>query len=619
MSAPKKAGKPAPTQAEQRLRAFHDEDAVQKSQDLAMLRRLWPFVRPHAGWVALSILAMFAVAGVNLLRPVIMGRAVQHASQKEATQLLHDGLLLGGLIIGSQILIFAQIYSMQLAGALSMAGLRAHVFRFLQTLRLRFFDQTPVGRLVTRATNDVDAVSELFASGVLSAIGDLVLLVGIVTAMVALDWQLALIAFAALPVVGVLVSFVRRGSKRAYRDIRTKTARLNAFLNEQVGGISVVQAYSREVACGREFDDINSAYRDANKRAIYYEAVLDAAIEMISTVCIASVLWWVGVQRLGKGPVSFALVVTFTQYIRQFFEPVSMLTQRYTVLQSALSGAERIFQLLDEKDREEESVEDPATLPGGPPDEAMALEHVDFEYKPNVPVLRDVTMKARRGEKIALVGATGAGKTTVASLVLRLYPARSGSVRVMGKDVRAYKRAELRGLFSVVPQDVFLFSGTVLSNIAMGDEHPSEERAAEALRRIGAFELFERRGGLSAGVDERGANFSAGERQLLAFARALYRNAPILILDEATASVDSDTEARLQHAVEAVMADRTALIIAHRLSTIQAADRIIVFHKGRVVEEGTHEELLRKDGVYARLHRLQFAAKPTDQTAAPAA
>jgi ATP-binding cassette subfamily B protein len=330
---------------------------------------------------------------------------------------------------------------------------------------------------------------------------------------------------------------------------------------------------------------------------------------MISTLCIASVLWWVGRARLGLHPVSFALVVTFTQYIRQFFDPVSMLSQRYTVLQSSLTGAERIFQLLDEKeveDAEPQVGQTPAAA--GDAGLALALEDVSFAYKPGTPVLRNVTLEARRGEKIALVGATGAGKSTVASLLLRLYQPQEGQVLLMGRDVRSYRRDELRQLLTVVPQDVFLFSGTVLSNIAMGDATPDAARVETALRRIDAWELFERRGGLLARVDERGSNFSAGERQLLSFARALYHDAPILILDEATASVDSDTEARLQRALNIVMGERTALIIAHRLSTIQAADRIVVFHKGRVVESGTHAELLARGGVYARLYQLQFAA-----------
>jgi ATP-binding cassette subfamily B protein len=602
----------APSRAEQKLRAFHEEDALKKSYDFQLLRRLWPFMRPHLRYMVVSMLTLFALAGLNLLRPRVMGQAVTHAGAKQAALLVQDGAMLAGLVAVSQIFVFIQMYNMQLAGALSMAGLRQHVFSFMQELSLRFFDRTPVGRLVTRATNDVDAVSELFSSGVLNALGDMVMLIGIVIAMLSLDWQLALIAFAALPVVGVLVYFIRQGSKRAYRDIRTKTARLNAFLNEQVGGIAVVQAYGRQAATAREFDEINLAYRDANKRSIYYEAVLDAAIEMISTLCIASVLWWVGVQKLGSQPVSFALLVMFTQYIKQFFEPVSMLSQRYTVLQSALSGAERIFQLLDETDREQiEAPTAPATsLPGAtvpPADEALALDHVNFEYKPGVPVLRDVSLQARRGEKIALVGATGAGKSTVASLALRLYPVKSGMVRVMGRDVRSFPRAELRAQFSVVPQDVFLFAGTVLSNVAMGDPEADEVRALRALQDIGAQEIFERRGGLQARVDDRGSNFSAGERQLLAFARAVYRDAPILVLDEATASIDSDTEARLQTALQAVMRGRTALVIAHRLSTIQAADRIVVFHKGKVVEDGTHDELIARGGVYARLYQLQFA------------
>ncbi|MFO0657235.1 MAG: ABC transporter ATP-binding protein [Polyangia bacterium] len=598
---------PEKSRAEQKLAAFHDEDNIDKSYDFQLLSRLWPFIKPHARYVVLSLLALVAVAGINLLRPILMGKVVAHAGDKAADLLLRDGAILAGLVVLSQFVSFAQIYSMQLAGAMSMADLRRHVFHFLQGLSMRFYDKTPVGRLTTRCTNDVDSVSELFAFGVFNAVGDLLMLVGIVVAMLLLDWQLSLIAFAALPVVGALVTWVRRGGKRAYRDIRTKTARLNAFLSEQVGGIAVVQAYGREEQMAREFDGINVQFRDANKRAIFFEAVLDAAIEMVSTLCVASVLWWVGVQKLGSRPISFAMVVTFTQYLRQFFEPVSMLTQRYTVLQSALSGAERIFQLLDETDVEQVvAAESSASAVA---DEGIALDGIHFGYKPNVPVLRDVTLLARRGEKLALVGATGAGKSTVTQLVLRLYQPSAGQVRVLGKDVRSYSPQELRRQFAVVPQDVFLFQGTVLSNIAMGDASPDPERAQAALVRIGALEMIERRGGLQAIVDERGSNFSAGERQLISFARAVYREAPILILDEATASVDSDTEARLQKALDAVMKDRTALVIAHRLSTIQAADRIVVFHKGRVVEQGRHEELLAHDGVYARLYRLQFAAK----------
>ena len=604
------------------LRDFHEEERLGRAYDAQLLGRLWPFLRPHSRFLFASLGMILLAAGLNLVRPLVMGRLIANAQNDHPEGLLGYGVLLSLLLVFSQALTFVQMYTMQIAGARTMSDLRAHIFEFMQRLELRYYDRTPVGRLVTRATNDVDAVGELFASGVLNAIGDLVALIGIVIMMLLLDVRMSLIAFAALPVVGVVVWYVRGRARQAYRDIRVKTARLNAFLNEQVAGMSVVQAYARETSVAREFDDINVEYRDANKASVFYEAVLDAAIEMVGTVCIASILWWAGLRRISDGSITFPLVVVFTQYIKQFFEPVSLLATRYTVLQSAMSGAERIFKLLDETQLEAkpsaEGKSKTATVLAVE-GEAVALDNVTFSYKKGVPVLREVSFEVKRGERVALVGATGAGKTTVTSLLLRLYELDQGQARVFGKDIATYERRELRDLFSVVPQDVFLFAGTVATNIAMSDEVPDVKRVEQALTRIGALDLFLRRpGGLDARVDERGANFSAGERQLLAFARALYKDTPLLILDEATASIDSDTESRLQAALEAVMEGRTALVIAHRLSTIRAVDRIVVFHRGRVVESGSHDELLAKGAVYARLYRLQFAVEELQKEEAKA-
>jgi ATP-binding cassette subfamily B protein len=389
--------------------------------------------------------------------------------------------------------------------------------------------------------------------------------------------------------------------------------------------MAVVQAYAREKSSADEFDEINTAYRNANNRSIILDATLDAAIEMVSSVSIACLLWYAGLKTLSSR-VSFGTVFAFVAYIDMFFLPIRDLSARYTLLQSAMAGAERVFQLLDndEEDapaRPRSATSTPTPVPADVPAEtgrevdtrrdvvpAIALKKVSFEYKPGVPVLKNVSMEAKRGEKIAVVGATGAGKSTVASLLLRLYEVTGGEIEIFGRDARSWKREDLRRLFAVVPQDVFLFPGTVASNVAAGDLVPDRTRVVRALERIGALDVFERReGGLDAPILERGHNFSAGERQLIAFARALYRDPPILVLDEATANIDSDTEARLQRAVEAAMRGRTALIIAHRLSTIRAVDRIVVFHKGEVVEQGTHDELLRQGGVYAKLHRLQFA------------
>ncbi|WP_437967774.1 ABC transporter ATP-binding protein [Sorangium sp. So ce260] len=595
------------------LSRFHEEAQLGEAYDARMLLRLWPFVRPQSKQLAISLALLIVTALLALLRPLIMRDALDaFDSPGGLDRLTRNGFLLTGVMLAEQSLAFPQLYLMQLAGARAMADLRVRVFGFLHTRRLGFFDRTPVGRLVTRVTNDVDAIGEMFASGALNAFGDLIRLAVIVVVMVSLDWRMSLLAFAAVPPVALGVNWTRRRIRDAFREVRAKTARMNAYLNEQVSGMAVVQAYAREERSAEEFDEINAAYRNANNRSIVLDATLDAAIEMVSSVCIAAVLWYAGVKSL-KEEISFGTLFAFVAYIDMFFVPIRDLSARYTLLQSAMAGAERIFELLDNKD-EDATATASRTDAATATDEGVAfeLDNVVFGYKPGTPVLRQVSMAARSGEKVALVGATGAGKSTVASLLLRLYDVEEGAVRVFGRDVSAYPRDELRRKFAVVPQDVFLFPGTVLTNIAAGDATPDRAKVVNALNRIGALDLFERReGGLDAPVLERGSNFSAGERQLIAFARALYRDPPLLILDEATANVDSDTEARLQRALEGAMEGRTALIIAHRLSTIRAVDRIIVFHKGCVVEQGTHEDLLAAGGVYSKLYRLQFARQAT--------
>ena len=590
------------------LRAFHEESDIVKAYDARLLGRLWPFVRPHARALYLSLGLLLVTAAASLVRPLIMRSILDAGSiAKDTAAMMRGGWILLGVVLVEQTLTFFQVYSMQVAGARSMADLRAHVFRFLHGLRLGFFDRQPIGRLVTRVTNDIDAIGELFASGALNAVGDLVRLLGIVVMMLVLDWRLSLIAFAALPPVALFVNGIRHGSRKAFRDIRAKTARMNAFLNEQVSGMAVVQAFGREHAASAEFDETNRAYRDANFRAIKFEATLDAAIEMVSSMCVALILVAAGMHAASVG-----LVVAFIAYIRQFFEPISNLSQRYTLLQSAMTGAERVFELLETAETEPSSAapapDAEVVASNGRGGMAFELDHVDFEYKKGVPVLHQVSLAVKKGEKIAIVGATGSGKTTIASLLLRLYEPSSGTIRVLGRDIEHFVPGELRQSFAVVPQDVYLFPGTIASNVAVGDVTPDRARVEEALAHVSGLDLFSRReGGIDASVNERGANFSAGERQLIAFARALYKNPPILILDEATASVDSDTESRLQRALAVLMEGRTALIIAHRLSTIRAVDRIVVLSKGRVVEEGPHEELLAKNGLYARLYRLKSA------------
>jgi ATP-binding cassette, subfamily B, multidrug efflux pump len=426
--------------------------------------------------------------------------------------------------------------------------------------------------------------------------------------MMILDLKLALVTFVALPPLLFIVNVIRRRARVAFRRIRVHIAELNTYMAEQVAGIGVIQAYGKERECAGEYASLNADYRDANYLAIRYDALLYSVVEAVAAASIAAVLFFAANQALGIGEPGAAVayigtVVAFYEYIQRFFIPIRDLSTKYTVIQHALASSERIFQTLDvdELDAPEGEAEFPEAHQG----HVIEARGLDFSYRADQPILHDIDLQIAPGERVAIVGATGSGKTTFTSLLLRLYEPPEGTLFIRGADVRTLDVRGLRDAFSVVPQDVFLFSGTILENIALDDE-PDETRAIDSLRKVGALDWVERRGGLHALVSERGQNFSAGERQLLAFARAVYRDRPFLILDEATANVDSETEAHLEIAVHRALEGRTSIVIAHRLSTIKHADRILVFHRGRLAEQGTHDELLALGGIYEKLHALHF-------------
>jgi ATP-binding cassette, subfamily B, multidrug efflux pump len=614
------------SRADRLLAQFHEESQVATQKvDWQMLRDVLPYAKRHLRLYVIAFVLMPIGALAAAVQPRLLEQAINATGPGQGSSALGSVIaVFAGLIALRFSASFAETYAMQLAGQRTMADLRAAVFAHIQRLSIRHFDRTPVGRIVTRVTNDIDSMGELFASGAVTAVGDVLLLLGIVISMLLLDVKLSLIAFCVLPPLVFAVEFFRRQLRAAQRNIRARTAQLNAFLNEQVQGIQVVQAFSRERECSEAYGEINQAYREANRSSIRADAMMFSTVDAIATACIGLVLWYAASRLHLLGDLAEAerqkgTFVAFYAYIHQFFVPVRDLSTKYTMIQSAFASAERVFGLLSVSDfdapRLRASTPPFSTSSKGP---AVAFRDVTFSYKEGgAPVLKHVSFAVARGETVAVVGATGAGKTTVTALLQRFYDVDAGAVEVAGTDVRSYERDALRARFAVVQQDVFLFSGDLLSNIALGAQVPDRERAEAALVRVGASHLFETRGGLAMQVSERGTNLSAGERQLVSFARALYRDPELLILDEATANIDSQTEAKLQLAVDELLAGRTAIVIAHRLSTIRRVDRILVFHRGQIVEQGTHQELLALGSVYARLYQLQFAGDLRDSLPPP--
>ena len=596
------------------------EAVLGKAYDIRLMRRLARYVRPHAmllvGWVGF----MMVRTGFELAQPAFIAYVLRHhilGGQIDALPV--DALGYVGLVLGQNLSSFCEQWLVQLAGQRTMNDLRISIFDHVLAQRAAFFDRIPVGRLMTRMTNDIENLNEMFAQGAITIIGDVLKAAAIMVIMVLWDTQLALMTFATLPLLFAIVEYARRAMRTSFRQIRVRLAAMNGFAQEHLFGIRVVQLLGRGRIAQREYNEINAGHRDAYLLQIRADAGMYALVEAIGYIAIGGVMWWASQHLLPTGAghtaaqtaATIALIVGFIEYINRFFEPIRDLSAKYAVMQGAMAASERIFQLLDTDERDGDHADADATKPdwdqptkrkpelAGP---AVELAGVHFSYGAE-PVLRGVDVRVTRGSTIAVVGATGSGKSTVIKLLTRLYERDRGAIRIDGVDVRDIPLAELRRRITVVSQDVILFAGTLEDNITLGKPY-ARDQIETAIRRVGLDRALVRRGtSLETRVAERGANFSAGERQLVAFARALLRDPEILVLDEATAHVDPEAEELIERGVAELMKGRTTLVIAHRLSTIRNADVIVVMDKGQVIEQGRHDELIARGGFYAALER----------------
>jgi len=593
----------------------HEEEALGKAYDARLMRRLLRYLGPYR-WPVLGALGLLLLeAGMAIVGPWITQLVIDEAIPNGDRRLLAIlvGAYVASIAIGF-IFEYAQTLITTWLGQSVMYDLRKEIFDKLQRLDLRFYDKNPIGRLMTRITNDVETLNTLFSSGIVSVFGDVFALVFIVGAMLKMDWRLALVAFSVLPLVFVTAFVFRAKVRDAYRDIRVRIARVNSFLHERITGIRVVQLFNREDADARRLSQLNEDHLRAHLRSITYYALFFPVIQLFTALALALILWYGGLRML-DGFTTVGVIAAFLQYARRFFRPIQDLSEKYNLLQSAMASSERVFQLLDEKiaiggpgDTRRERRSLPTDGKG-----EIVFENVWFAYgeEEGSPdwVLRDVSFRVTPGEKIAIVGHTGAGKTTLINLLMRFYDVHQGRITVDGVPITDVPVRELRARIGLVLQDVFLFSEDVAYNIRLGSPLIGDDRIARAADRVGVTDFVHRLDkGFGQPLGERGSTLSVGERQLVSFARALAFDPRILVLDEATSSVDSEIEAKIEAATDQLLQGRTSIVIAHRLSTVQNADRILVMHRGRVHERGTHEELLAAGGLYTRLHELQFAS-----------
>jgi ATP-binding cassette subfamily B multidrug efflux pump len=598
---------------------MHDEDILGRAYDGRLMRRLMGYARPYWRLVAGAIALLLVEGALQLVGPMLTRQVIDVGiPARDADMVWRAALLFAGSLAAAFICSYGETLLTSLLGQRVMRDLRMEIFAHVQRLSIAFYDRTPVGRLITRVTSDVESLNELFTAGVVAGMGDLFTLLAISVLIVIVDWRLALATFAVIPFVWLVSIRFQRAVRESYRDIRTRLARINAFLQERLTAMRIVQLFGREAEEGRRFDALNRSHLDAHLKSITYYALYFPAIELLTTVAIATLIV-AATARVHAGTLTVGTVAAFLQLVRRFYQPLQDLSDKYNTLQQAMASSERVFRLLDTEPRTRNEERGDGQLvssflvPHSVSPVTVAFHDVWFAYntvgegpdqRPNW-VLRAVSFSARPGQTVAIVGHTGAGKTTIVSLLMRFYEPQRGKITVDGRDIREMPLDELRGLIGYVQQDIFLFATDVAGNIRLS-QPLTDQQVATAAARVGADRIIRRfPGGYGHVLGERGASISVGERQLLSFARAIAADPAVLLLDEATSAVDSEIEAEIQAGLAELMRGRTTIAIAHRLSTIVGADEIIVLHHGEIVERGTHRTLLAAGGLYARLSRLQ--------------
>ena len=593
---------------------FQEDEILGKAYDARIMRRLLTYVRPYMRLTTLALVLLVLVSVADLVGPALIGFGIDRyiAPQTQSLSVSARGYGLLGvasvyllILLVALVLRYLHVLLLSIIGQRIMFDMRSQMFEHLQRLSLSFFDHNPVGRLMTRLTNDVDSLNELFTSGAISIFGDVLTILGITVLLLVINWQLALVTFVVMPPLFWIASYFRVAMRDNFRAIRVRLARINAYIAENIGGMYIVQLFNREQRNYERFDELNVDYREQTVRSLFYFISFSSITNFLSALAVALIIWYGG-GRVLVGALTLGSLVAYLQYVDRFFLPVRDLAEKYNILQSAMASSERIFKVLDEPVIVRDPLE-PQKF--GKVHGEIEFRDVWFAYNPGDWVLKGISFKIRPGDRVAFVGATGAGKTSLISLIPRFYDVQKGAICIDGIDVRDVRQKELRKHVGTVLQDPFIFSGTIASNIRLHDKSISDERVRQAAEYVNAAHFIEQLPHkYEEEVRERGAGLSVGQKQLLAFARAIAFNPEILlILDEATSSVDTETEVLIQDALNKLMLNRTSIVIAHRLSTIRNVDRIIVMHKGRIVEEGTHDELLDRQGVYRRLYDYQYA------------